>query len=59
MSKRYAEQLDAFAFAAAGYRNAEASQYINHPLQLVYGLATEGGVSELKTLMDGIFGQRP
>ena len=59
MSKRCAELLDAIAFAATGYRKAEASQYINHPLQLVYGLATEGGVSDLKTLMDGIFAQRP
>ena len=59
MSKGCAELLDAFAFAAVPYRNAEASQYINHPLQLVCVLATEGGVSDLKTLMDGIFGQRP
>lgn len=59
MTNRYAELLDAVAFAAAKHRNqrrkdAEASPYINHPLQLAHVLATEGGVKDLKTLMAAV-----
>ena len=59
MPGRYVELLDAIAFAAAKHRNqrrkdAEASPYINHPLQLAHVLATEGGVSDLKTLMAAV-----
>jgi guanosine-3',5'-bis(diphosphate) 3'-pyrophosphohydrolase len=59
MSKGYVELLDAIAFAAAKHRNqrrkdAEASPYINHPLQLAHVLATEGGVTDLKTLMAAV-----
>ena len=59
MSKGYVELLDAIAFAAGKHRNqrrkdAEASPYINHPLQLAHVLATEGGVSDLKTLMAAV-----
>src|SRR4249920_533428 len=59
MARRYVELLDAIAFAAAKHRNqrrkdAEASPYINHPLQLAHVLATEGGVSDLKTLMAAV-----
>ena len=59
MTKRYVELLDAIAFAAAKHRNqrrkdAEASPYINHPLQLAHVLATEGGISDLKTLMAAV-----
>jgi guanosine-3',5'-bis(diphosphate) 3'-pyrophosphohydrolase len=59
MSGRYVELLDAIAFAAAKHRNqrrkdAEASPYINHPLQLAHVLACEGGVSDLKTLIAAV-----
>lgn len=59
MAKQYVELLDSIAFAAAKHRNqrrkdAEASPYINHPLQLAHVLATEGGVSDLKTLMAAV-----
>ena len=59
MSKGYAELLDAIAFSVAKHRNqrrkdAEASPYINHPLQLAHVLATEGGVNDLKTLMAAV-----
>jgi guanosine-3',5'-bis(diphosphate) 3'-pyrophosphohydrolase len=51
--------LATIEFAAAKHRNqrrkdAEASPYINHPLQLAHVLATEGGVSDLKTLMAAV-----
>jgi len=59
MAKPYVELLAAIAFAATKHRNqrrkdAEASPYINHPLQLAHVLATEGGVSDLKTLMAAV-----
>jgi len=59
MAKQYVELLASIAFAAAKHRNqrrkdAEASPYINHPLQLAHVLATEGGVSDLKTLMAAV-----
>ena len=59
MTKRYVELLATIEFAAAKHRNqrrkdAEASPYINHPLQLAHVLATEGGVSDLKTLMAAV-----
>ena len=59
MSTEYAKLLDAIAFAAAKHRNqrrkdAEASPYINHPLQLAHMLATEGGVTDLETLMAAV-----
>jgi guanosine-3',5'-bis(diphosphate) 3'-pyrophosphohydrolase len=57
--KPYAELLAAISFAAAKHRNqrrkdAEASPYINHPLQLAHVLATEGEVSDLKTLIAAV-----
>jgi len=59
MSKGYVEPLGAIAFAAAKHRNprrkdAEASPYINHPLHLAHVLATEGVVTDLKTLMAAV-----
>lgn len=59
MTKRYAELLATIEFAAARHRNqrrkdAEASPYINHRLQLAHVLATEAGVSDLKTLMAAV-----
>lgn len=59
MKNDYARLLDAIAFAAAKHRNqrrkdAEASPYINHPLQLAHVLATEGEVSDLETLMAAV-----
>ena len=59
MTNRYVELLATIEFAAAKHRNqrrkdAEASPYINHPLQLAHVLATEGGVSDLKTLMAAV-----
>lgn len=59
MSGRYVELLDAIAFAAERHRDqrrkdAEASPYINHPLQLAHVLASEGGVSDLKTLISAV-----
>jgi guanosine-3',5'-bis(diphosphate) 3'-pyrophosphohydrolase len=59
MSKGYAELLDAIAFSAAKHRNqrrkdAEASPYINHPLQLAHVLGTECDVNDLKTLMAAV-----
>ena len=59
MSSRYADLLDAIAFAAEKHRNqrrkdAEASPYINHPLQVAHALASEGGVSDLKTLIAAV-----
>ena len=59
MSKGYVELLDAITFAAAKHRNqrrkdAEASPYINHPLQLAHVLATEGDVTDLQTLMAAV-----
>ena len=59
MTRRYVELLATIEFAAAKHRNqrrkdAEASPYINHPLQLAHVLATEGGVSDLKTLMAAV-----
>jgi guanosine-3',5'-bis(diphosphate) 3'-pyrophosphohydrolase len=59
MTKGYVELLEAITFAAAKHRNqrrkdAEASPYINHPLQLAHVLATEGGVTDLKTLMAAV-----
>lgn len=59
MSKGYVKLLDAIVFAAAKHRNqrrkdAEASPYINHPLQLAHVLATEGDVTDLRTLMAAV-----
>ncbi len=59
LSKGYVELLGAIAFAAAKHRNqrrkdADASPYINHPLQLAHVLASEGGVTDLKTLMAAV-----
>src|SRR5450631_3923740 len=59
MTKRYVELLATIEFAAAKHRNqrrkdAEASPYINHPLQVAHVLATEGGVSDLTTLMAAV-----
>lgn len=59
MTRRYVELLDAIAFAAEKHRDerrkdAQASPYINHPLQVADALASEGGVSDLKTLMAAV-----
>ena len=59
MSSRYADLLDAIAFAAEKHRNqrrkdAEASPYINHPLQVAHVLSSEGGVSDPKTLIAAV-----
>lgn len=59
MSMEYARLLDAIVFAAAKHRNqrrkdAEASPYINHPLQLAHVLATEGEVTDVATLMAAV-----
>jgi GTP diphosphokinase / guanosine-3',5'-bis(diphosphate) 3'-diphosphatase len=59
MSSRYADLLDAIAFAAEKHRDqrrkdAQASPYINHPLQVAHVLASEGGVSDLKTLIAAV-----
>jgi GTP diphosphokinase / guanosine-3',5'-bis(diphosphate) 3'-diphosphatase len=52
----YATLLSAISFAAHKHRaqrrkDAEASPYINHPLALAHVLATEGRVTDLKTLV--------
>lgn len=59
MARRYVELLDAIAFAAEKHRDerrkdAQASPYIYHPLQVADALASEGGVSDLKTLMAAV-----
>lgn len=59
MARQYVELLNAIAFAAEKLRDerrkdAQASPYINHPLQVVDALASEGGVSDLKTLMAAV-----
>lgn len=59
MTERYAELLAAISFAAAKHskqrrKDVDASPYINHPLQLANVLATEGGVSEVETLMAAV-----
>ena len=59
MSSRYADLLDAIAFSGEKHRNqrrkdAEASPYINHPLQVAHVLASEGCVSDLKTLIAAV-----
>lgn len=59
MAKRYLDLLDAIAFAAGKHRDerrkdAQASPYINHPLQVADALASEGGVSDLKTLIAAV-----
>ena len=59
MSSRYADLLDAIASAAEKHRNqrrkdAQASPYINHPLQVAHVLASEGGVFDLKTLIAAV-----
>ena len=56
---RYAELLSAIAFAAAKHRHqrrkdADATPYINHPLQLACLLANEGGVDDVDTLMAAV-----
>jgi guanosine-3',5'-bis(diphosphate) 3'-pyrophosphohydrolase len=59
MAERYADLLAAVSFAATKHRNqrrkdVEASPYINHPLQLAHVLATEGGVTDVETLMAAV-----
>lgn len=51
--------LDAICFAADKHRNqrrkdAEASPYINHPLQLARVLAVEAGVEDTETLIAAV-----
>jgi GTP diphosphokinase / guanosine-3',5'-bis(diphosphate) 3'-diphosphatase len=59
MKNDYANLLAAISFAAHKHRaqrrkDAQASPYINHPLELAHVLATEGGVSDVKTLMAAV-----
>lgn len=59
MAKRCVKLFDAIAFAAERHRDerrkdARASPYINHPLQVADALASEGGVSDLTTLMAAV-----
>ena len=59
MTQRYADLLAAVSFAATKHskqrrKDVEASPYINHPLQLAHVLATEGGVSDVETLMAAV-----
>jgi guanosine-3',5'-bis(diphosphate) 3'-pyrophosphohydrolase len=59
MPERYADLLSAISFAAAKHskqrrKDADASPYINHPLQLAHVLASEGGVSDVETLMAAV-----
>ena len=59
MKTEYADLLTAISFAARKHRNqrrkdAESSPYINHPLELAHVLASEGGVSDIKTLISAL-----
>ena len=59
MTQRYADLLAAISFAAAKHskqrrKDVDASPYINHPLQLAHVLATEGGVTDVETLMAAV-----
>ena len=59
MSERYADLLSAISFAAAKHsrqrrKDVDASPYINHPLQLAHVVATEGGVTDVETLMAAV-----
>lgn len=53
------EIIKAFAFAAEKHqdqrrKNAEASPYINHPIDLANVLANEGGVTDVNTIVAAI-----
>jgi guanosine-3',5'-bis(diphosphate) 3'-pyrophosphohydrolase len=59
MNQDIVELLAAITFSADKHRNqrrkdAEASPYINHPLQLAHVLASEGGVTDLQTLIAAV-----
>lgn len=61
MKKRSTESLlfEALAFAAHKHRNqrrkdADASPYINHPIALAHVLASEGGISDTRTLIAAV-----
>src|SRR5664279_3761607 len=59
MTERYADLLAAISFAATKHsrqrrKDVDASPYINHPLQLAHVLATEGGVTDVETLMAAV-----
>jgi guanosine-3',5'-bis(diphosphate) 3'-pyrophosphohydrolase len=59
MQSDYTGLLAAISFAAHKHRDqrrkdAAASPCINHPLALAHVLATEGGVTDLKTLMAAV-----
>ena len=59
MKTEHADLLTAISFAARKHRNqrrkdAESSPYINHPLELAHVLASEGGVSDIKTLISAL-----
>jgi guanosine-3',5'-bis(diphosphate) 3'-pyrophosphohydrolase len=59
MMPDYSKLLMAISFAAHKHRaqrrtDADASPYINHPLALAHVLATEGRVTDLKTLMGAV-----
>ncbi|MEO7337706.1 MAG: HD domain-containing protein, partial [Caldimonas sp.] len=59
MTEHYADLLSAISFAAGKHRNqrrkdVEAGPYINHPLELAHVLATEGGVTDVETLIAAV-----
>ena len=59
MNPRYADLLSAVSFAADRHRNqrrkdADATPYINHPLQLACLLATVGAVDDVDTLIAAV-----
>lgn len=59
MNPRYADLLSAASFAADRHRNqrrkdADATPYINHPLQLACLLATVGAVDDVDTLIAAV-----
>jgi len=59
MKPDYSTLLTAISYAAHKHRaqrrkDAEASPYINHPLALAHVLATEGRVTDVKTLIAAV-----
>ena len=58
-ARELAQLLDALEFAAYKHRaqrrkDADASPYINHPIEVANILATRGGVTDLATLMAAV-----
>ena len=63
MKPDYSTLLTAISYAAHKHRaqrrkDAEASPYINHPLALAHVLATEGRVTDVKTLIAAVLHDR-